>query len=831
MPPKGPSGREKFKSKIEKGVERALPAERVKDLEEKVKEKTEERNKLKKTVSESIKKGFTNKETQDLAITAAEKQQIYKNVLASLANKLGGANEAKDLLKSFNIKSARDLMQKIGLSRIQEQRTYEHYSYAAKKGPGICFRDYDKIVEQPWGKKVIEQAFNNKHEYVFAFANKLNKNPEYAKDLLQRATAKSPKLAFHYVEKFKNMDGAQDILENAITRMDKTDLVFEAFNRYADAPWAINVLKFATEKNRDDAFLHLSRYKKSPEASQVLLKAIDKMENTAEFFRKVDEELKSVQGIANVLAIAAMKSPDAAIVNFDKYSDINNASSVIRGAIISMADTSMIFYSVEKFTGIKGGSDILMQAALKGPDADAVLDAYYEFKDLPNAVPILMIAISKSPETAFKRSDILNELPRKEAANLLNAAIYSKPDLAFDNIDTILKYDEFGKLFVNLATSNPMLIYKNISKLEGKIPQSTGNEILKVAFQSLKPADYVSVENFNVIRKYITKEQYAILKKKFTQYREFADKFIAQNLETAASGYYARSRSFDEMRADLLRDESLKNVLKVKKEWIEIPLNSYLKPVQARAMVARNLYTDNIPVTKRNVQIELDRIITERNKLKNTHIFKGRNVLHVAQNDEYHGKDVFGKKGSVEGIKKQSGSMKELRCGASKEQVKAFKKDLKDKIANTKPPLTFYYSGHGSGDSVNLISRGDLKLKLTPADLALALKQRHENFKNDPVEKENPPIIIISACYTANFARKMYQKIQNASSKPITMGGSEFGQVSYGATLEHKYDSKFDEHVLGLGSSKPSTFGTVIKNEKKDLSNTYVHLPTKRQVI
>jgi hypothetical protein len=63
------------------------------------------------------------------------------------------------------------------------------------------------------------------------------------------------------------------------------------------------------------------------------------------------------------------------------------------------------------------------------------------------------------------------------------------------------------------------------------------------------------------------------------------------------------------------------------------------------------------------------------------------------------------------------------------------------------------------------------------------------------------------------------------------MGGSEFGQVSYGATLEHKYDSKFDEHVLGLGSKKPSTFGTVIKNEKKDLSNTYVHLPTKRQVI
>jgi hypothetical protein len=63
------------------------------------------------------------------------------------------------------------------------------------------------------------------------------------------------------------------------------------------------------------------------------------------------------------------------------------------------------------------------------------------------------------------------------------------------------------------------------------------------------------------------------------------------------------------------------------------------------------------------------------------------------------------------------------------------------------------------------------------------------------------------------------------------MGGSEFGQVSYSARHEQKYDAPFDEHVLGLGSEKPSTFGTVIKNEKKDLSNTYVHLPTKRQVI
>ncbi len=84
----------------------------------------------------------------------------------------------------------------------------------------------------------------------------------------------------------------------------------------------------------------------------------------------------------------------------------------------------------------------------------------------------------------------------------------------------------------------------------------------------------------------------------------------------------------------------------------------------------------------------------------------------------------------------------------------------------------------------------------------------------------------------------MYSKIKDNASKPITMGGSEFGQVSYGERVEHKYDSRFEEKVLGLGSkipgfglNKPSTFGTVMRNEEKDLSNTYVHLPSRKQVI
>ena len=835
MPAERPSGGEKFKAKIEKGVERALPAERVKDLEEKVDEKTKEKNELKKKVKEAVKKGFTNKETQDLAITAAEKQQIYKNVVAILSNKLGGTEAAKDLLKGFNIKSAGDLMRKVGLSRISEQRTYEHYSYAAKKGPGVCFRDYDKIVEQPWGKKVIEKAFNNKHEYAFAFGDKLNKQPEYAKDLLQRATAKSPKLAFHYVEKFKNVEGAEDILENAISRMDKTEMAFEFFNKYADMPWAVNVLKFATEKNRDDAFIHLSRYKKSPEASQVLLTAIEQMEDTAEFFRNVDEKLKSVQGIENVLAIAAIKNPDAAIVNFDKYSDVDDPSLVIKTAISFMTDVSMVFYSVEKFIGIKGCSDILMQAALKTNNADAVLDAFYEFKEMENSVQILMIAINNSPETAFKRPDILGELPKEEASNLLNTAVFANPDLAFKNIDTILKYDESGKAFLTAATSNPMLVYKNLPKLIGKIPQSAEDEILKVAFQSLKPSDYMSEKNLKIIAGHLTNEQIQILKGKIKDCRQFADKFLEQNIKAAASGYY-EFRSSSKMRGTLLEDEGLQDILKVKPEWIKVPKTSDLQPVQARAMIARNLYTDGLPVTKENVQKELNRIVEERNKLKDKYIFKGRNVVHVAQNEKYSGKNVFGKKGTLTAINEQSESVQALRCGATKEQVKEFKKELVDRIANTQPPLTFYYAGHGSGKSVDLISRKGLKLTLTPADLALALKQRHENFKNDPVEKEKPPIIIISSCYTANFAQRMYKRIQNTSNKPITMGGSEFGQVSYGAGQEHKYDSRFDEHVLGLGSqvlgsTEPATFGTVMKNEKKSLSNTYVHLPSKKQVI
>jgi hypothetical protein len=719
MPPKRPSGGEKFKSKIEKGIERAMPAERVKDLKKDVVEKTKKSNALKRKVKEAIKKSFTNKETQDLAITTAEKQQIYKKVLSTLSSKFGGTEKAKAMLRGFGIKSARDLMQKIGLSRVAEQRTYKHYSYAAKKGPGVCFRDYDKIIDQPWGKKVLKQAFNNKHEYAFAFADKFKKEPEFAKKLLLNAAAKSPKLAFYYVEKFKHMEGAEDVLQKSVTCMETTDIAFEGFNKYADMPWAVNILISATEKNRDDAFLHLSKYKKSPEASQVLLTAISQMEDTEELFRNIDEKLKGVEGIKNVLSIAAIKNPNAAIVNFDKYSDIDDPGFVIMTAISSIADTNMIFYTIEKFAGLKEYGNILMQAALKGADADAVFDAYYEFKNIPNAIPIVMIAIHNSPETVFRRQDILGEMPKKEAANLLNTSIFTNPDLAFKNIDTILKYDKSGRQFLTAATKNPILIYENLSKLEGKISQLVSDEILETAFQSLKPADYMSLKKIKIIGPHLTKEQIRTIKDKRKQCREFADTFLEQNINTAAEGYY-QSRSSSKMRETLFKDKGLQDILKIKSEWIEVPETSNLQPVQARAMIARNLYTDGIPVTKENVQKELKRIIEERNAIKNTYVFNGRNVIHVAQNETSYGKNVFGKKGTLRAISEQSGSMEALRCQPTKEQIKVFKQNLIKRIADTKPPLTFYYSGHGSGKTVELIHTGKFKLSLTPADLAKA---------------------------------------------------------------------------------------------------------------
>ena len=95
-------------------------------------------------------------------------------------------------------------MRKIGLSRISEQKTYEYYKYSAVKGPGVCFRDYDKIITQPWGKKILEKALQTNPEYAFVFAHKFTKLPEYGHDLLMQASDKKPMLAFYYVERFKD---------------------------------------------------------------------------------------------------------------------------------------------------------------------------------------------------------------------------------------------------------------------------------------------------------------------------------------------------------------------------------------------------------------------------------------------------------------------------------------------------------------------------------------------------------------------------------------------------------------------------------------------------
>lgn len=826
MATKRPSSEPQFKDKIDAGIEKAFsPQEQLEGLEKELQEKIEKTNKLKKKISEQIKKAFTPGKTEDLAITREEKNKIF--------NTLNNSPEGESLLKYFGINSMKDLMRRIGLSRIEEQRNYEHYNYSAEKAPGICFRDYDKIVDEPWGKTVLEKALKNGPEFAFAFADRLTQNPEVAKDLLIRAAGKAPQVAFRHAEKLNNIQGANDVLIEALNTADKTDVAFTSFSRYKDIDDSTKVLEHAVDKNYTDAFLHLSQYKGETEASQVLLKAIRKAEDISNFFETTDTDFKEIPDIIQVLGVAVLKDAKAVISHLDKYDDIKGATSILQFA--AYTEPEYVLTMLDKWQNLEGAQSVLLTAAttISGENAPYMLVALVNdnfdlqiIKD--NTFPILMTAINQKPDIIFGDKVTIT---KEYHSMLAKTAAFAKPELAFEHKDKIIKLENAEEIIAIAAKKNPLLLYENLNDLKSSLDENAIQNISRVAFNNLKPGDYTSVDKVKIISPHLTGEQKEEILSKIKQCQKFAEEFLEQNINTEQSGRYA-SKNLPEMIKDLFADKSLQNILQVNPKWIKLPDVSNIvswipTPAEARAMVARNLFTAGLPVTKENVTAELNKIISERNKLTDNYIFKDRNVLHVAQPEKIRGQNNFGREGTLNAIKGQSKSMQNMRMksDADLQKIKNFKEKMIKKIADTSPPLTYVFSGHGSKkNGLALVKSNDVSSIFTPADMARALRLRHEKYGQNPTEQANPPIIIISSCYTANYTRSLYQKLQDTP-RPIAMGGAEFGQEAYGLDSHEEFDSVFDKQVLGLGTDKPATFGTVMQNEKANLSNTYLYTP------
>jgi hypothetical protein len=154
-------------------------------------------------------------------------------------------------------------------------------------------------------------------------------------------------------------------------------------------------------------------------------------------------------------------------------------------------------------------------------------------------------------------------------------------------------------------------------------------------------------------------------------------------------------------RGALLKDPALEHLTRLQDEWIDwkgvLPSGLPAKEkgiwkAQMKAMVARNLYFQDIDFSKGAVEKEVQRIQEARKQYKDIELFRGRSVVHIAPAEGRAPR--FGTKATQESLAYQQdgkGTYEFLRSSP-----KVTKEAILQKIRMTPSPATFVFDMDGS---------------------------------------------------------------------------------------------------------------------------------------
>lgn len=243
--------------------------------------------------------------------------------------------------------------------------------------------------------------------------------------------------------------------------------------------------------------------------------------------------------------------------------------------------------------------------------------------------------------------------------------------------------------------------------------------------------------------------------------------------------------------------------------------------------LARNLQFrgDEVVPSKEKLMNLMDAMLAREDDVRNIPIFEGRHVVFAAHGERWEdGSGRFISPEKTEDLKTSIGPNGTLdiattgKDNPSKEELEKTKQNILDKIANTPPPMTFYFNGHGGPRRIYL-SKGQVidgkpldedAISIDVTEFAEAVKKRNEKFsgQEDKLEKD---IFIFSSCFNQNFIRTFYKLNEESYSvQPIAIGESEFGQYGFSSV---KYDANSKEKsIYGLGE-KHVTLDRAIKAE------------------
>lgn len=439
---------------------------------------------------------------------------------------------------------------------------------------------------------------------------------------------------------------------------------------------------------------------------------------------------------------------------------------------------------------------------------------------------------------------------------------------AFGSAKEVVKLKDGEKLLLDEAKKTPEAALRRIKELN-ETGITFANRILEEAVRNAAEKDLRDVQKNEWQQK-----QFASVEQKdyiLGLCKTGVEKYTLGKL-LIRSPYVSDS---PEKIKEFWEDPALEGMLQVKAEWIkkDHPLmkeviqsgGEELAMAQMRAMIARNLFFRKVPITELTAKEEFGRVVEARERYKDMNLFKDRNVLLAAHEEnlkdmpgkgaetkkwfevESGDSHVFAKKALQEAMKKQVGAKGDLQVvrpeseGTKPEEhmkrLREAKADILNKIKNTPPPFTFVFDGHGGPDSL-FLSHGQIEgfrpgqgaeqakviemrntIKISAEELAAALKMRQEKFAEQyAASPQNKDVLVLACCFNANFIRNVYDKMGTAT-KPIAVGQSEYGQYSL-FFLPHKYGSPFLSKVVGIATEdKPPTIGTIFENEFMDLHN------------
>lgn len=295
-------------------------------------------------------------------------------------------------------------------------------------------------------------------------------------------------------------------------------------------------------------------------------------------------------------------------------------------------------------------------------------------------------------------------------------------------------------------------------------------------------------------------------------------------LGTVRSGKYlaggAKLRSSASRLRRLERDPALAPFARIEARWIaeaagsETLFETSRELVQAKVMVARNLYFQGVEPSARTVAREVEHILEQRRRFATTSLFEGRDVVFAASADrtrDSRKRNLFGRAVTQSQIERTGGRLTFFQSPNGREKA-GLRRQLSREVASGSAPLTFVFEGHGRPEALKFGG------SFGANDIAQMIAERSASGES--------AIVIASACDVHTLMRTVMQQLESIAPdapRPIFVVPVEYGQQ----LVRPVFNDRFLSSEVGLATRTASLANLVAR---ADL-DTSVYVPDANNVV